>query len=242
MNEYLIIAKHCLSISVGYAILYFILLFNEIFMKQKYSTRMYIVKNFLKSFILFYIAVNMSYDLLSDYLEGITILDNNMIRIYGSLYVSNDIVALIVVRRLPLTTKIHHTVTTLLLLYFFTLDINDYSNIGILILVYSFFSIYAFTVNFYLAARYFRVEDRNYVTKYINKNRYIDNIRHWSYYIYALLCAINWTINSIIYMVKIYNNTLNWEYILYAVIMSMIIRDDLILMDWLKNKSRIVVI
>ena len=76
MNEYLIIAKHCLSISVGYAILYFILLFNEIFMKQKYSTRMYIVKNFLKSFILFYIAVNMSYDLLSDYLEGITILDN----------------------------------------------------------------------------------------------------------------------------------------------------------------------
>ena len=43
-------------------------------------------------------------------------------------------------------------------------------------------------------------------------NRYIDNIRRWSYYIYAVLCAINWTVNSIIYMVKIYNNNRGCTY------------------------------
>jgi hypothetical protein len=240
MNEYLIIAKHCLSIGVGYAALYFILLFNVTFMQQKYSTRMYIVKNFLKSLILFYISINLTYELLNNYIEGNLILDNLFIKNYGSLYVSNDIVALIVVRRLPITTKIHHTLTTLLLLYFFTLDINDYNNIGIMILIYSLFSAYAFMVNFYLAARYFRVEDKNYVTKYINKNRYIDNIRYWSYYIYIGLCSINWSVNVIIYILKIYYNTLNLEYVLYVIVISMIVKDDLILMDWLKSKSKIV--
>jgi len=240
MNEYLIIAKHCLSIAVGYPILYFILLFNETFLKQKYSTRMYIVKNFLKSFILFYISVNLTYELLNNYIEGQTTLDNTLIKSYGSLYVSNDIVALIVVRKLPLTTKIHHIITTSLLFYFFSLDINDYSNIGIMVLIYSLFSAYAFMVNFYLAARYFRVEDQNFITKYINKNTFIDKIRYWAYYIYAGLCATNWTVNLIIYIMKIIDNSLTLEYVLYALILTMVVRDDIILMEWLQEKSKLV--
>ena len=180
MNDYLIIAKHCFYIGVGYPILYFILLFNDKFIQQKYENRMYIVKNFLKSLILFYISVNLSYDLLNNYLEGNYILDNRLIKSYGSLYVSNDIVALLVVGKLPFTTKIHHSITTMLLLYFFSLDINDYDNIGILILIYSLFSAYAFLVNFYLAARYFK-KNTQINKPYINQSIYIDKIRVWAF-------------------------------------------------------------
>ena len=227
MNNYLIIAKHSLFIGLSYPIFYFVLLFNKTFSNQKKSIQMYIIKNFIKSLILFYISINLTYDLINIYL-GDKIIDNLYIKSYGSLYVSNDIVALLIVKKLPLTTKIHHTITTLLLLYFFTLDVNNYSNIGIMVIIYSLFSAYAFMVNFYLAARYFENKQ---------KYKFINSVRYWSYYIYYLLCIMNWSVNIIIYSNKIINNTLTLEYIIYALLLTMIVRDDIILLSWLQKKS-----
>lgn len=224
---YLTILRDSLCVGSCYGLLYFILLFNKHYAKLDYSTRMYIVKNFVKSAILFYISLNSFSDLIpSIYYNEF---DNFICRKYASLYVSNDIVALLVVKRLPITTKIHHSITTGLLFYSFNIDFNNEDNFGKLLVVYTLLSSFAFMVNFYLAARFFK-KDEIY-------NRYIDKIRIYSYNIYALLCLINWIIHGLVISIKFYLNQIYLCYAFYCFILIFIINDDLILMSWLKKES-----
>ena len=71
----------------------------------------YITKNFMKSIYLFFLFISASIFIIP-YEEY----NNDVIKIFASLYVSNDFMGLIKVK-LSLTTKIHHTVSIICHLY-----------------------------------------------------------------------------------------------------------------------------
>ena len=233
MYKYLVILQDCVCISSSYAVLYFILIFNKSFASFEYSKRMYIVKNFIKSAALCYMAISSFNDLIPQFYN---VCDNELIRRHASIYVSNDIVALLVVRRLPLTTKIHHTITTILLFYSFNVDFNDETHFGKLLIIYTMMSSYTSIVNFYLAARFFRTKEDSTRKYSCIKNTYIDNIRKIAYYNYKYICALNWTLHINILMFKLFNNKIYFSYYFYFFFLYFIISDDLILMSWLRNK------
>ena len=93
--------------------------------------------------------------------------DLNMI---ASAYVSNDIMGLILLKKLPLSTKLHHITSTTLLLYSYTLDFSE-NNIGRLLFILTIFSTYSFLVNFYLALRYFKSETDNMFNDILDRIR-----------------------------------------------------------------------
>ena len=70
----------------------------------------------------------------------------------GSLYVSNDIIGLLRVKRIHLTTKIHQRQQH----YYYIVSITDFNNniIGKLIFIYCMLSWLRFLVNFYLGIRF----------------------------------------------------------------------------------------
>ena len=167
--------------------------------------------------------------------------DNEIIKKYASMYVSNDIMALVIVRRLPLTTKIHHSITSLLLFYTFNIDFNDEKQFGELLVVYTVLSSYTFIVNFYLGIRYFKIKVIEDTSSYLYDdtiNRYIDIIRNFAYYNYKYICILNWSIHIITIVFKLLNNQIYISYYFYCILLYFIINDDLILMDWLCEKTK----
>ena len=66
---------------------------------------MYVSKNLVKSGILSYLSVLLSYQLY-DLIVGREI-DQLIFRYYGALYVGNDLAGLLFVRNLPNSTKLH---------------------------------------------------------------------------------------------------------------------------------------
>ena len=96
---------------------------NKTFQRLEFNKRLYVVKNIVKAFNLGYISF-----VYTNTLVNYLITDKYempVIRDLASLYVSNDILALTLVPNLPMTTKIHHSLTTLFLFYTMMIDYND---------------------------------------------------------------------------------------------------------------------
>ena len=203
--------------------------FNTNFQKLKLSRQLYIVKNVVKSFVLLYVGFFASIDFIrfikNDYYEM------NLVYYYASFYVANDLMALLIVPNLPNTTKIHHQITCAFLLYTLHVNFNSIENVGQLLFIYTIFSSYAFLVNFYLGMRF--LKNANNTKTYFND--IIDYSKKYAYYIYFVSCVINWSIQLTIMSYRMYNGIINLHYILYSGLLYFIIKDDLILMSWLKN-------
>ena len=198
---------------------------NKTFQRLELNKRLYVVKNIVKSVVLGFISVSYSKTLINSLI--IDKYDMNFIRDIASLYVSNDIMALLLVPNLPKTTKIHHSITTMLLGYTMTVDYNYISNPGKLMLIYTLLSCYSFLVNFYLGVRF--LQQKN------TENRLIKYSRVASFYTYATCCFINWTIHCFILLNRIINLQYNIQYLAYTGMLYFIVKDDLILMSWLKD-------
>ena len=186
--------------------------FNNINPEHK---KMYVVKNYIKSFYLACLCFTLPYYISGNY-------DLLFIKRCAIYYFTNDIIGLMLVKKLPITTKIHHCTTTIgglliLMKSDSTLDILT------LLVLYAIFSSLTFLVNFYLG---YRVHNYNIVSKYyISKTANI---------IYILSCVINWSLQiylffGIIWMIQLY------QIILYMCFMYSVVKDDLILMNWLYN-------
>jgi hypothetical protein len=227
MDKYIELIQTLLNIGGHYIIFYVILIFNENFQKIKISKQLYIVKNIVKSWILLYVSINASFDLYNFILTNH--IDMNRIYHYASNYVSNDILALILVPNLPYTTRIHHMITSLFLLYTLNIDYNDITNVGHLLFIYTLLSSYTFLVNFYLGIRFLKNEKNNYL------NEIIEYSRIYAYNIYKYSCMINWTIHIVLLSYRAYLGVFNLHYLIYTGLLFFIIKDDLILMSWLKN-------
>lgn len=225
-------------IGINYLLFFNILNLNNKFKQLEYSKQMYVVKNIIKSGVLCYLTLMSFYDILPQFYNEF---NNEMIKKYASKYVSNDIMALIIVRRLPLTTKIHHSITSLLLLYTFNIDFNDEKQFGELLIIYTILSSYTFIVNFYLGLRYFKTKVIENTSSYLyinTKNRYIDIVRNIAYYNYKYICILNWFIHISIIIFKLINNQLYISYYFYCILLYFIINDDLILMNWLSENPK----
>jgi hypothetical protein len=145
-----------------------------------------------------------------------------------ALYVSSDIVALLMVPKLPSTTVAHHVITMLLASALFATRISQ-ANITLMIGVYGAWSSLAWLVNLFLA---FRCVFRE---------------RWWMNYLaslamiqYATVCFANWSWHAIWFWNQMVdgNVLLDWYGFLvlaYAVAVAVVARDDLVLLKWLWN-------
>ena len=137
--------------------------FNDIQPKHK---KMYVIKNLIKSFFLAGLCTQLYK--FSGLFYGI--LDVSLIKKCAVYYIMNDIIGLLLVKKLPSTTKMHHLTTTtcgILIIMYQTNKVNALT----LIVLYAMFSSMAFCVNFYLGIR---VYSRNTRLK-----RYLSNISFW---------------------------------------------------------------
>ena len=204
------------------------------FEKLKDDKKMYVTKNIVKSTILAPLSVILSSQL-------INLINNNDInqlffRYYGAIYVGNDLAGLLFVRNLPISTKLHHTSTILLYTILCAFDINKYS-ICRMMTIYTIFSCYPFLVNMYLGIRYLKDKEMTIVKYDYNINTVIDITRRLSYYTYILSCSLNWTTHIYLFGNILYNKQINYLDIVYSCILIPIVKDDLILMDWLKKNK-----
>lgn len=199
--------------------------YNKTFKRLELNKRLYVVKNIVKAINLGYISFTYTNTLVNYVISDKY--DMPVIRDLASFYVSNDILALVLVPNLPMTTKIHHSLTTLFLFYTMIVDYNDISNPGKLLLIYTLLSCYSFLVNLYLGIRF--LEQKN------TENRLIKYSRVASFYTYATCCMMNWTIHCYILLSRVISWQYNLQYLTYTGLLYFIIKDDLILMSWLKN-------
>ena len=226
-NAYLHLFYCCIRILIMYPIVHVILNYNKQYNNYDYNKKCYIIKNIIKSIILCYISID-SVSLLYEAYHGKW--DNTLLNQFASIYVSNDIMGLIIIPKLPTTTKFHHVISSILLIYSYTVDFTE-DNVGRFLFILCIFSSFSFLVNFYLAARYLESNDDILLSKITNL------IRLWGYYIYVLCCIISWSTQIILLSIKLYNYQLTLPYIIYTLVLIPIINDDLILMSWLRNKT-----
>jgi hypothetical protein len=209
-----------------YALMYFVFYkflkaTSSKFREVDYDRRMYIVKNYVKSLILgvgCYRSIMQVWYILWDHDS----LNEYNTKMNAIMYFVTDTAGLLLVRGLPANTKMHHIATNLLGFYVVLSSHRTVCSAYIPVL-YACFSSLAFSVNFYLA---FRAQRPN-----SNKRKILSKLSYW---IYAVTSVVNWFIQMLyIPMVMI-----NGEYIfplLYTGCLYVIIKDDIILMRWLRD-------
>lgn len=170
----------------------------------------YVVKNINKGVYLALLLVFATITVIPDILIR-DIWNNNLIKHIASMYVSNDVVGLYMVKNLPTSTRIHHTATIILLTIAWSVDFQA-NNVGQLLVMYTYFSALAFPVNLYLGGRLCYKE-----------TKWLKNICK---YIYLLSCLCNWTTQLKMYIPSEYAMT-------YFGLILLIVTDDLILLNWL---------
>lgn len=229
-NSYFNFIKNIIKFSFCYKIIFlFFLKFNK-FKKIKFNKKMYIVKNLFKSVILFYLNLHT----LFYFIPGIfnNIWDDSYIRYLGSIYAATDVTGLLNVPNLSITTKLHHYCTFILYTIICYISVNN-NNLVKLIVCYTIFSSFAFLVNLYLGLRFFIIENpKNNFQKNFNNIIYIN--KKLAYYSYLFNLILNWSIHILYFTYCIINNKFILEYMLYILILLPIIKDDLILLNWLK--------
>lgn len=181
--------------------------------------RKYVIKNFIKSFVLLVMILL----LMNPLFIPILLHDewnNYYIHIGAAFYTCNDLMGLVMVRNLPYSTKAHHTITTALCLTSFGIDFQT-SQLGKMILIYTISSANAYLVNFYLGMRL------------IVEKQKIETIRILSRNIYFVCCTFNWSWH----LLWIFQNygIINGGHMLYFLLLFWIIKDDIILLSWLNN-------
>jgi hypothetical protein len=214
----------CVSIYGSYHLFFKILSYNKQFNTLKEDRQYYVVKNIIKSINLLGISL-CTFETMHKAMINQPI-DNFFIKTIATIYVTNDIVALAVVPNLPKSTKIHHSTTTLLLFFNYISDystIYEPSNVEKLIIVYALFSCYSFSVNFYLGVRLLNDESTKFES-------FIKNIRYSSFVIYLLSCSLNWSYQ----IFTLLSNPIGISQIIYVMVMSLVVYDDLVLLSWLK--------
>mgnify|MGYP001271038033 FL=1 len=158
----------------------------------------YVMKNVMKSVYLAFLSVLGLLVIFPPY-------NNNMVKIFASLYVSNDFMGLFMVR-LNWTTICHHMVSTLFLCYTWTVDFNT-NPTAQHILIYTWISSINFGVNLYLGLR--KLDDFEWL-KYRVRG------------IYVLTFCMN-----IVYQVWNATNPYYWMFLIFIIV------DDIYLIKWL---------
>jgi hypothetical protein len=181
--------------------------------------RRYVIKNLWKSGMLALILMTSTIAFFDGFLNCIW--SNLNFLVWGTLYVALDLSGLIYVRGLPAATKVHHTVVCIL----GTLNaFADYNVPGYYrsILIYTYFSILPFIVNFYLGYRY--------LEQNTDRRKLIARI---SYLVYGLSLSLNIFCQFIFF----YYEPFNWTILFYTAMYAMIMNDDIKLIQFLRLEA-----
>lgn len=206
--------------------------YNSIYKTYNLRRRSYIIKNLIKTFAMFYILINFIFKLKE---KGIyNILDNDSIRNYGAIYVGNDVGGLLMVKNLPKSTKFHHFMSICLYCVVSYVDIEQ-NDIVKMISIYTIFSFIPYSVNGFLALRFFHKKDSDN-KKQIIINKIVNLNRLSAKYVYLITCILNWCIHIRYFILKMYFNEFCIYHFLYILVLIPIINDDIILLTWLNKK------
>ena len=179
----------------------------------------YVVKNIIKSATLVIICgISLPTIIFPVYMNGMW--SNYWCHRIGILYTTNDFMGLILVDKLPTTTRNHHIITTILCLISLGIDFQI-STLGQMLFVYTLASASSYLVNFHLGARLL-----------YEKNELV-HIKKSARNIYFISCMINWGWH-VIWCIKNYN-LLYFQHMLYFLFLFFIIKDDIILLRWLNK-------
>jgi hypothetical protein len=188
---------------------------HPIYNKLPHHRQLYIQKNIVKSVILCILFIFASITILPSIINHDQ-WNSYLIHRIAALYGANDILGLLIVDKLPKTTKLHHQVSTIFVICAFNLDFQV-SSVAQALLVYTFASASAYIVNCHLAMRLFAPKH------IVNKSRLFSAL------IYTCSCSICWCWH-IWWWFTIDKSLIHIAYIL---LLYWIIRDDIILMQWL---------
>jgi len=182
--------------------------------------RKYIVKNIWKSMMLLTILTTSTLSFIDGFFNGLW--SNLTFFVWGTLYVSLDVAGLYYVRGLPWTTVIHHVVVLVL----GTLNsVADYNVGGYYrsILIYTYFSIVPFLVNFYLGYRYL---ETNPVYK--------KTLAKVCYQIYRASLGTNLACQVLFFAMEPFSSSIIYYIFLYY----LILRDDIKLIRFLQKETQ----
>ena len=181
--------------------------------------KLYITKNIWKSAMLALILAGTTIPILQGFF--LNEWTNTSFLFWGTLYVALDLSGLIYVRGLPKATVIHHIVVCIL----GTLNaMADYTVRGYYrsILIYTYFSIVPFIVNFYLGARYLIIEDRS--RKLLAKTS-------------ALIYTFSLGANIVSQVLFFATEPFSWAIVFYMSMYLLIMNDDVKLIHFLWAES-----
>lgn len=187
--------------------------------KLTFYKRRYIIKNLWKSSMLALIMISGTISFIDGFFSNIW--SNLNFFVWGTFYVSLDLSGLVYVRGLPIATKVHHLVVCIL----GTLNaVADYNVPGYYrsILIYTYFSIVPFIVNFYLGYRYLEINE--------SRRKAVSKV---SYYIYSFSLILNICCQVLFF----YNEIFSLSILFYIVMFALIINDDIKLIRFLKNEA-----
>lgn len=184
---------------------------NIPFSRLSENRQFYVVKNITKGIYLAFLVLFGFFFIIYPIFNNQY--DNNTIRMFASLYVSNDFIGLYRVSNLPTSTRLHHTASIVFLLAAWTIDFQT-SVVGQMLLLYTYFSAIAFPVNLYLGLRLC------YDVAWLRKI---------AKYIYSISCALNWYVQYQWF-------TVEPSVMAYVTLLSVIVFDDIVLLRWLWNK------
>ena len=174
----------------------------------------YVIKNILKAIYLAFICVAAFYYVVPSVLYGVW--DNQTLRTFASLYVSNDIVGLYRVTKLHTSTRLHHMTAAIFLMAAWTADFQ-HSTTAKMLAVYTIFSAMSFGVNLYLGLRFLMDE----------RDADMEVLKNSAKVIYGTCCTLNWGCQC--YMAWGNEESMMWAYL---TALSLIVWDDILLLKW----------
>ena len=152
--------------------------------------------------------------------------DTPRIRNMAVLYAIPDLAALCVVRRMATSTIVHHVVVNIFAVYIVFHTFSSSLSVCNGMVVYAIFSVFSYLVNALLASRFVANASKE-------RMRQSYQMAMW---IYVLCCGINWTWQCWFVVRTFPSHSLH--IIGYVLLVSLLIRDDVILIRWLIHKSR----
>lgn len=210
----------CFGLSVLYPVVH--RYFNNNYDNFKiipYDKQQYVIKNIIKSGLLLSLCIfSFPCIIMPVYERGYW--DNFWCHRFGVLYTINDTMGLFMVKNLPHSTAMHHKITTTLCLVSLNIDFQT-STLGQMLFVYTIASAHSYLVNFYLGARF------------LHKKKELEYLKKYARDIYILSCTCNWGWH--LHWVLLNYKDIGIEHIIYFILLYSIIKDDVILINWLNN-------
>lgn len=182
--------------------------------------RKYIIKNIWKSFILLIILIGSTIQFLDGFINNVW--SNLSFKTWGTIYVALDLSGLIYVKGLPIATVIHHIVVNILGVVNAQTDYNlpgYYRSI----IIYTYFSIIPFLVNFYLGYRY--LDTNEYRKK---------KLAYYAYRLYQVSLFLNIISQFVFFIAEPYHYSIAFYFVLYCLILN----DDIKLILFLKREAQ----